>query len=101
MKQYLIRLTSFHTPTRLDWLVYFGLFFILHIPGIINFYHNSGTNNGYLLFAQSLLQGSLHLPAMSSYGDMISFQDQHYLPYPPLPSLLLLPLARASTDGVF
>jgi len=91
MKHYIFRLSSFSAPTRLDWLVYFGIFLILHIPGIINFYNNDGTENAYLLFAQSLLNGNVALPHMSSYGDMVFFNNQYYLPYPPLPALLLVP----------
>ncbi len=91
MKHYIFRLSSFSAPTRVDWLVYFGIFFILHIPGILNFYSNNGSDNAYLLFAESLLNGKLTLPPMSSYGDMILFKGNVYLPYPPLPAFLLLP----------
>jgi 4-amino-4-deoxy-L-arabinose transferase-like glycosyltransferase len=86
------RLARFESPTRLDWSVYFGLFTLLHIPAIINFYHREGDSNPYLLFAQSLLKGDLRLPSgMSSYMDMIAYHGAYYLPYPPLPSVILLP----------
>ena len=51
----------------MDWFIYFLLFTVLHIPGIINFYHKDGANNPYLLFAHSLLNGELRLPAMPNY----------------------------------
>jgi hypothetical protein len=93
MLSYLRRLARFEDPTRLDWIVYFVLFTLLHIPAVINFYHNNGENNAYLQFAQSLLQGHLSLPAgLPEYQDMIMYHNQPYLPYPPLPSLLLVPL---------
>ena len=91
MMQYLRRLARFESPTRLDWFIYFLLFTVLHIPGIINFYHKDGANNPYLLFAHSLLHGDLRLPAMPNYLDMIAFHGAYYLPYPPLPSVILLP----------
>jgi hypothetical protein len=91
MTSYIRRLSRFEAPNRIDWLIYFTVFLIIHIPGILNFYDNDGTNNPYLFFAQSLTHGDLHLPAMSSYGDMIFYQGNYYLPYPPLPSLILLP----------
>lgn len=93
MLPYLRRLARFEDPTRLDWIVYFVLFTLLHIPAVINFYHNNGENNAYLQFAQSLLHGQLYLPAgLPEYQDMIMYHDKPFLPYPPLPSLLLLPL---------
>jgi 4-amino-4-deoxy-L-arabinose transferase-like glycosyltransferase len=91
MIQQIRRLSRFEAPTALDWLIYFAAFSILHIPGILNFYSNNGVNNPYLLFAESLMHGNLTLPPMSDHGDMIFYQGQYYLPYPPFPSLLLLP----------
>lgn len=91
MLEYIRRISRFEAPRRQDWLFYFSALSILHIPGILNFYQNHGTNNAYLMFAKSLLQGQLSLPEMASYGDMIAYGGQHYLPYPPLPSLILLP----------
>ncbi len=91
MVQYIKRLCRFEAPTRLDWVIYFTVFIVLQIPAIINFYYNNGSNNTFTLFAQSLLHGQLTLPPMQSYGDMISFKNEYYLPYPPFPSLVLLP----------
>jgi hypothetical protein len=91
MVQYIRKLLRFETPTRFDWLIYFSFFTILHIPGILNFYKNDGIHNPYLLFAQSLLHGHLTLPVMPGYEDMILYHDKYFLPYPPFPSLVLLP----------
>ncbi|RYF81861.1 MAG: hypothetical protein EOO03_16365, partial [Chitinophagaceae bacterium] len=91
MMQYLRRLLLFQNPRPLDWALYFGVFAVLHIPGIINFYDNDGANNAYLRFSESLLQGHFSMPEMPAYDDMIFYQGQHYLPYPPFPSVLLAP----------
>jgi 4-amino-4-deoxy-L-arabinose transferase-like glycosyltransferase len=91
MLQRIRKLYRFDTPSVNDWIIYFTCFVILQIPAIINFYYNNGANNPYTLFAQSLLDGNLTLPPMQSYGDMIHYQGNYYLPYPPLPSLILLP----------
>jgi 4-amino-4-deoxy-L-arabinose transferase-like glycosyltransferase len=92
MLQYIKRLSRIEQPRPLDWLVYFAGFTILHIPAILNFNNNDGSSNAYLLFAESLSKGTLSLPdTAASYMDMISYHGQHYLPYPPLPSLILLP----------
>jgi 4-amino-4-deoxy-L-arabinose transferase-like glycosyltransferase len=75
----------------------------LHIPAILNFYSNDGSNNAYLLFSRSLLKGHLSLPPMDSYQDMILYHGQYYLPYPPFPSLILLPFVAlfGSVNTVF
>jgi len=91
MLQRIKRLSRFESPTANDWVIYFTAFIILQIPAIINFYNNDGSNNPYTLFAESLLHGNLTLPPTASYGDLIYYQGHYYLPYPPLPSLLLLP----------
>jgi 4-amino-4-deoxy-L-arabinose transferase-like glycosyltransferase len=85
------RLSRFESPTKQDWGIYFIAFIILQIPAIINFYQNNGLNNGYTLFAESLLHGKLSLPKMAYYGDMVHYGNNYYLPYPPLPSIILLP----------
>lgn len=92
MIRYVRKLLLFENPGPLEWVLYFGVFAVLHIPGIINFYDNDGVNNAYLRFSESLLHGRLTLPEMPAYDDMILYQGQHYLPYPPLPSVLLAPL---------
>jgi len=99
MSPYLRKLSRLEAPTALEWLIYFTAFLVLHIPGIINFYSNDGVNNPYLLFAQSLLHGHLTLPEMSSYGDMINYQGSYYLPYPPLPSIILMPFVAIFGTG--
>ena len=93
------RLYRFDSPSANDWAIYFTAFIILQIPAIINFYHNDGSNNPYTLFAQSLLEGKLSLPTMHSYGDMVFFNGQYYLPYPPLPSLILAPFVALFGAG--
>jgi len=92
MLQYLKRISRVEQPNRIDWLIYFAGFTILHIPAILNFKNNDGSNNAYLLFADSILKGSLALPDTgSAYMDMISYHGQHFLPYPPFPSFVLVP----------
>ena len=91
MVQYLRKLIRFESPTRLDWLIYFCFFTILHVPGILNFYKNDGIHNPYLLFAQSLIHGHLTLPVMPGYEDMILYHNNYFLPYPPFPSVVLIP----------
>ncbi len=92
MFQYAKRLSRIEKPKRLEWMIYFAGFALLHIPAILNFKNNDGSNNAYLLLASSLLKGSLALPETgSSYMDMISYHNQHFLPYPPFPSLVLVP----------
>ena len=91
MTSYIRRLSRFESPAKIDWLIYFAAFSILHIPGILNFYSNDGANNPYLMFADSLLHGHLNLPPMNSYGDLIIYNNNCYLPYPPFPSIILLP----------
>lgn len=91
MLLYIRKLSRFESPSRLDWTIYISVFIILQIPAIINFYYNDGANNAYTLFAQSLLNGNLTLPKMDYYGDMAYFNGLYYLPYPPLPSLILVP----------
>ena len=91
MLQRISRLSRFESPSFSDWVIYVIAFIIIQIPAIINFYYNDGSNNSYTLFAESLLHGNLTLPPMASYGDMIFYNNNYYLPYPPLPSLILLP----------
>lgn len=92
MIRYVRKLLLFEDPGPLEWILYFSVFAVLHIPGIINFYDNDGVNNAYLRFSESLLQGHLTLPNMPAYDDMILYEGHYYLPYPPLPSVLLAPL---------
>jgi len=99
MYQKIVRLSQFQSPTRFDWMIYFVGFILLQVPAILNFYENDGSHNAYTMFAQSLLNGRLELPHMESYGDMIKFEGQHYLPYPPLPSLILAPFVALLGAG--
>ncbi|MBV4359790.1 hypothetical protein [Pinibacter aurantiacus] len=90
MQQALRRLIYFENPTRYQWLIYFGFFALLHIPAVL---HHEGVN-AYLLYANSLLKGHISLQADNyDYLDMIFYNGKHYLPYPPFPSLVLLPFA--------
>lgn len=85
------KLFLFESPTYTDWAIYFTAFIILQIPAIVNFYYNDGNHNAYLQFAQSLLHGNLSLPATNNMGDLALFNGQLYLPYPPLPGIILVP----------
>jgi hypothetical protein len=97
---YIRRLLRFEKPTPLEWLLYFCFFTVLHIPGILNFYSNDGAHNAYLLFAQSLMKGHLYLPEMPTHEDMIYYHRTYFLPYPPLPSLILLPFVAVAGSHV-
>lgn len=90
MLAYLNRLIRFDNPQKKEWIIYFVCFLLLNVPALYNYYQKD-FENAYLLFAQSLAQGKLTLPAMDYYGDMIQFKGQYYLPYPPMPAFLLLP----------
>ena len=85
------KLFLFDSPTYIDWVIYFTAFIILQVPAIINFYYNHGNHNAYIQFAQSLLHGNLNLPATADSGDLSFFNGKLYLPYPPLPGLILIP----------
>lgn len=91
MLQRIERLFRFESPSVNDWIIYFSAFLIIQMPAIVNFYHNAGPNNPYILFSQSLLQGDLVLWPTIIHGDLIYFDNNFYLPYPPLPSIILLP----------
>jgi 4-amino-4-deoxy-L-arabinose transferase-like glycosyltransferase len=85
------RLFLFESPTYLDWVIYFTAFIIIQVPAIINFYFNDGSHNVYIQMADALLHGNLYLPDASNAGDLASFHGKVYLPYPPLPAVLLMP----------
>ena len=85
------KLILFDSPSYFDWIIYFLAFIILQIPAIINFYYNDGSHNPYIQFAQSLLHGNLNLPPTSDNGDLAFFNGNYYLPYPPLPAIILIP----------
>lgn len=85
------RLSRFEAVTTGDWIIYFTAFIIIQAPAIVNFYDNDGANNPYILFAQSLLNGELMIWPSGPTGDLIYFENNYYLPYPPLPSIILLP----------
>src|SRR5690606_14189877 len=85
------KLARFESPSMADWSIYFVLFVIIQIPAIINFYDNTSGNNPYILFAEALLRGDLALSPSRKLWDLIYLDGQYYLPYPPLPSILLLP----------
>jgi 4-amino-4-deoxy-L-arabinose transferase-like glycosyltransferase len=85
------KLFLFESPTYIDWVIYFTAFILLQVPAIINFYFNDGTHNAYVQFADSLLHGNLYLPDTWNVGDLASFKGKIYLPYPPLPSIILMP----------
>ena len=85
------KLSRFDSPSVNDWIVYFGAFILIQVPAILNFYDNDSNNNLYVLFAQALLDGELVLSPTKKLADVIYFQNNYYLPYPPLPSIILLP----------
>lgn len=86
------KLLLFESPRYIDWAIYFTVFIILQIPAIVNFYYNSGSHNAYIHFAQSLLHGDLSLSASKlDTGDLSFYNGKYYLPYPPLPGIILLP----------
>lgn len=85
------RLSRFESPSVSDWVIYFSVFIIIQFPAIYNFYHNHGADNPYILFADALLKGHLTLPSTVNPSDLVFFNNHFYLPYPPLPSVLLLP----------
>lgn len=85
------RLSRFESPSLNDWLIYFAAFIVIQFPAIFNFYDNHGAGNPYILFADALLKGQLVLPSTVNPSDLIFFNNHYYLPYPPLPSVLLLP----------
>jgi len=94
------KLYLFESPTYLDWAIYFTVFIILQIPAIVNFYYNDGNHNSYLEFAQSLLHGHLSLPATNNNGDLAFFNGQLFLPYPPLPGIILVPFVLLFGNNV-
>lgn len=81
----------FESPTYIDWAIYFTAFILLQIPAIINFYYNDGSHNPFIHFAQSLLHGRLSLQPVPDSGDLAYFNGKFYLPYPPLPGIILVP----------
>jgi hypothetical protein len=85
------KLSKFESPSINDWVIYFAAFVVIQAPAILNFYHNHGLDNPYLLFADSLLKGHLTLPSTVTPGDLVFFDNNYYLPYPPFPSIILLP----------
>ena len=87
----IVRLSQFESPSISDWIIYFTAFVIIQVPAIFNFYDNAGPNNPYILFAESLLKGELTLSPTMKIGDLVYYQNHYYLPYPPLPSIILLP----------
>ncbi|MEX1238455.1 MAG: hypothetical protein WEB30_02015 [Cyclobacteriaceae bacterium] len=89
--QRIARLARFEAVTISDWIIYFTAFIVIQAPAIVNFYDNDGGSNPYILFAQSLLNGELMIFPSEAQGDLIFFENNYYLPYPPLPSIILLP----------
>ncbi len=97
MQQALRRFVCFENPTGAQWLLYFLVFALLHVPAIM---HHEGVN-AYLLYAESLLKGHITLEANNyDFMDMISYNGKHYLPYPPFPSFVLLPFVAIFDDKV-
>jgi 4-amino-4-deoxy-L-arabinose transferase-like glycosyltransferase len=94
------KLFLFESPTSIDWAIYFTAFILLQVPAIINFYYNNGNHNAYIHFAQSLLKGDLNLPStIPDVGDLAYFDGKYYLPYPPLPGIILVPFVAIFGAG--
>lgn len=85
------KLFLFESPTYIDWVIYFTVFVIVQIPAIINFYYNDGSHNAYIQFAESLIHGNFSLPVTADVGDLSVYNGKVFLPYPPLPGLILVP----------
>jgi len=85
------KLIQFESPSYIEWSIYFAAFIIIQVPAIINFYYNDGNNNAYIHLAQSFLNGNLSLPPTSDNGDLSFFDGKLYVPYPPLPAIILVP----------
>lgn len=84
------RFLLFESPSFVDWVIYFTAFIILQVPAIINFYYNNGNHNAYLQLAESLMHWNLNLNTADT-GDLSLYNGKLYLPYPPLPAIILLP----------
>jgi len=86
------KILLFESPSYIDWAIYFTAFILLQVPAIINFYYNEGDQNFYLQFSQSLLHGQLNLPSsLEDIRDLAVYNGKIYLPYPPLPAIILTP----------
>lgn len=74
-------------------------FFIIQLPAII---HCRVNDNLYVSLARSFEKGELDIPEndlplltgtqIRNTGDLISYHGKYYLPYPPAPAILLIPL---------
>lgn len=96
MKGYLEDLFLFREMTTSKWVILFLILLILNIPVILN---DHGNTNAYVLLADSLLHKKLNLPSIGyvyfnkiDYADLINFNGKFYLPYPPFPSIIIIPL---------
>lgn len=92
------RVISFRRLTPFHWAVIFAVFIAIHIPAII---HCNDNDNLYVGLARSVVHGQLSIPesdlpflkskGIRNTGDLIFYKGNYYLPYPPAPSLLLIP----------
>ena len=86
------KLFLFESPSYLDWGIYFTAFILLQVPAIVNFYYNDGNHNFYLQFADSLMHGHTSLQSSTQdIRDLAVYNGKIYLPYPPLPAIILIP----------
>lgn len=102
-----IHIISFKNLTPLHWGIIFVIFFIIHVPAI---QHSNGIVNDYEVLAKSFCHGKFwfsesDLPFVKGTkiydtGDVVSFQGKYYLPYPPAPSLLVIPFLLITGSGV-
>ncbi|MDX1627159.1 MAG: hypothetical protein R3345_00585 [Fulvivirga sp.] len=69
----------------------FLLIFIVSIPVVLK---DSGYLNAYVLLSKSLLEGTVSLTDVQRFGgmDLIYYNEHYYLPYPPLPAIILMPV---------
>lgn len=99
LRQEFIRIISFKKLTPVNWAFIFIFFIAIHAPAII---HCNDNDNLYVSLARSFSHGNLSIPEddllfvegthIRDTGDLISYHGKYYLPYPPAPSILLLPL---------
>lgn len=93
---------SFKKLTPLHWVIILTVFFIIHLPAILNCDVN---DNLYVSLARSFESGELSIPENNlpmvpatqtrNTGDMIYYHGKYYLPYPPAPAALLVPFVWA------
>lgn len=103
----IIQIMSFQQLRPVHWILIFSIFILIHIPAIL---HDNGKSNAYVLLAKSISRGSLSLAPgdmnvvqgtnILDTGDLIFYHNKYYLPYPPFPALLIIPLLPFDGSGI-